>query len=63
MASKMVWIEYYMLTTGKASAGPYFTEKARDDANLTLFGGMGKIQTYKALAKKATAKEKKNGTK
>jgi len=60
MASKRVWIKYWMLTTSKAYAGPYFNRKARDAANLTLFGGMGKVKSYKALAERITSKEKEN---
>ena len=64
MASKMVWIEYHMVTNDHMRFGPYFTSKAAAEANRTLFGGVGKIENYKALAKKAVAnKEKKNGEK
>ena len=54
MASKMVWIECWIVKTDYKTFGPYFREEQANACNGSMFG-RGIVIKQKALARRATA--------
>ena len=55
MASKMVWIECWIVKTDYKTFGPYFREAQANACNRSMFGNTGIVIKQKALARRATA--------